>query len=221
MPLRTNRVWPEIADFERELTVQEVKSLVADPDVRAVQTSSPASEKTWDLLNNEFAPYRPDVTLRVYGFYRDVCDLSFTRRLGNVRRFTADRLLDAVNVADVTSMQNLESLDIGIYSLQGFDFLRDLNPSLKALGLASTRSRRPRIDLISRFQNLTDLYLEGQYRGIEVVSDLKSLEKIALRSISTDGLEYLAPLQRLLSLELKLGGIRNLSAITEKKTSDT
>ena len=54
---------------------------------RCLQCSEPVEIDTWDLLNEQFFPLRPDVELRVFGFYSLVCDLSFTASMTNVRRF--------------------------------------------------------------------------------------------------------------------------------------
>jgi hypothetical protein len=62
------------------------------------------------------------------------------------------------------------------------------------------------------------LYLERQQQGIEVLSELKGREDLTLRSITTEGLDYISTLPRLWSLDIKLGGIRNLSAIAGKES---
>ena len=62
------------------------------------------------------------------------------------------------------------------------------------------------------------LYVEGQQNGIEVIADLQELEDVTLRSISTPGVEYVARLPRLWSLEIKLGSTQNLSAIAGKES---
>ena len=72
------------------------------------------------------------------------------------------------------------------------------------------------MQIISRFQSLTHLYLEGQQQGIEVLSELKNLEDLTLRSITTEGLDYISMLPQLWSLDIKLGGIKDLSAIANK-----
>src|SRR5207244_7008721 len=53
---------------------------------------------------------------------------------------------------------------------------------------------------------------------IEVIADLQELEDVTLRSISTPGIEYVARLPRLWSLDIKLGGIQDLSAIAGKES---
>jgi hypothetical protein len=139
-------------------------------------------------------------------------------RLRNVRRFSADCLMQATGVDHIADLDGLEELSIGIYNLEDFDFLKRLPRGLKRLSLAATKSKKPRLDLLSRFQSLTHLYLEGQQRGIEVLSELRNLEDLTLRSVTTESLAYISRLPRLWSLDIKLGGIRNLSAIGGKES---
>jgi hypothetical protein len=62
----------------------------------------------------------------------------------------------------------------------------------KMLSLAATKSKKPRLQILSRFQSLTHLYLEGQQQGIEILYELKKLEDVTLRSITTEGLDYIS-----------------------------
>jgi len=121
-------------------------------------------------------------------------------------------------VEHIADLENLEELSIGIYSLDSFDFLKQLPNGIKSLSLAATKSTKPQLQTLSRFQSLTHLYLERQQQGIEVLSELKRLEDLTLRSITTEGLDYISMLRRLWSLDIKLGGIRNLSAIAGKES---
>jgi hypothetical protein len=147
-----------------------------------------------------------------------VCDLSFVRRVKNVRRFSADCLTQATGLEHLAELEKLEELAIGIRSLESFDLLEQLPSGIKKLSLMATESRKPRLQALSRFQTLTHLYLERQQQGIEVLSELKKLEVLTLRSITTEGLDYIATLPRLWSLEVKLGGIKKLSAIANKES---
>jgi hypothetical protein len=61
------------------------------------------------------------------------------------------------------------------------------------------------------------LYLDGHCNGIEVLAKLESLNKLTLRSITTPNLNYLAPLSKLWSLEVKLGGIKSFEGVERKK----
>jgi len=121
-------------------------------------------------------------------------------------------------VEHISQLERLEELSIGIYSLDSFDFLMQLPNGIKSLSLAATKSTKPQLQVLSRFRSLTHLYLERQQQGIEVLSELKGLEDLTLRSITTEGLDYISTLPRLWSLDIKLGGIRNLSAIARKES---
>jgi hypothetical protein len=73
--------------LSQNLTVDEVHRLAAEPELQILEASSPVDRETWDLMNEELLTRRPEVQIRVYGFYSLVCDLSFLSRLKNVRRF--------------------------------------------------------------------------------------------------------------------------------------
>jgi hypothetical protein len=130
-----------------------------------------------------------------------------------VQNFAADCLINATGVEHVAEMPNLQSLLIGIYRLESFDFLRNVSPALTSLMLGSTWSKKPDLLPLARFKKLTRIYLEGQQKKIDVLAGLGDLEEISLRSISTPDLGYLCDLRHMWSLDIKLGGINNLSAI--------
>ena len=218
MPLSAKQLDRDRVEFSSHLNDKEVAQLVSDPDIRTLQCSSPVGPETWERLNLDLFTRRPEIELRVYGFYSLVCDLSFVRRLNNVRRFSADCLMQATGVEHIACLENLEELSIGIYSLDSFDFLNQLPSTIKSLSLLATKSKKPKLQNLSRFRSLTQLYLEGQQQGIEVLSELNKLEDLTLRSITTEGLGYVSMLPRLWSLDIKLGGLKNLSAIAGKES---
>jgi hypothetical protein len=218
MPLATKRIDRHLVEFAERLTVAEIDDLASDPDIRRLQCASPVEAHTWNLLNKKFFPSRPEVELRVYGFYSSTCDLSFVTRLQNVRRFSADCLMEAGGVEHLSALEQLEELSIGIYSLESLDFLKAMPKGLKSLSVGATKSKKPRLEPVVRFQALNRLYIEGQEHGISAIAELHELEDLTLRSISTPNLDYVSRLPRLRSLDIKLGGIRNLSAIEGKDT---
>ena len=212
----TSKPRPSRSEFDDSITPATVEGFVSNDELRVLQCSKPVNNRTWDLLNTSFFPRRRDVELRVYGFYGLVCDLSFLSRMQNVRRFSADCLMQAINVEHVRELPNLESLGVGIFDLKGFEFLTDAPNGLKALSLCQTESKKPGLSVLRRFNSLTTLFLEGQQKDIEVLAELKTIEDLTLRSISTADLSYLRPLDRLRSLDIKLGGTSNLSGIEGK-----
>lgn len=207
MPLAKERAWKDRVQFEDSLTRREVRALIADKDVKVLQCSRPVDSQTWELLNHRFFTRRPEVVLRVYGFHSLVYDLAFTSRMTNVRHFSADSLISAVGVEHIAAMEKLESLGVGIYHLEGFGFLDQVAQRLKKLFLGRTKSKKPDLSSLSRFDSLEEIHIEGQHKNIEVLSQLESLQDVTLRSISTPDISYLRPLRRMWSLDIKLGAL--------------
>jgi hypothetical protein len=209
----SKKLFHDRVEFEHSLTRREIQALIADKDLKVLQCSRPVKLQTWELLNDQFFTRRPEVELRLWGFHSSVCDLAFTSKMTNVHHFSADSLINAVGVEYIAAMEELESLGVGIYNLEGFGFLNQVTPRLKRLFLGSTKSKRPNLSSLSRFELLEDIYIEGQQKNIEVLSQLENLQDVTLRSISTPDISYLQPLHRMWSLNIKLGGIKDLYAI--------
>lgn len=204
--------------ISKGVTKNDLEKLATNPKTQSVQFASPLTDKEIELLELVVFSKRPDISLRVYGHYGETCDLSFIQRIPSLRRFSADCLMDAKGIDVVTQLKNLEHLGVGIFNLDNFDFLDKINSNLKELYLQQTRSKKPKISSIQRFEQLEYLYLEGQQKGIEAISNLRKLEKIVLRSISTNNVDYLKNLEHLWSVDIKLGGIKDLSGLTNLKS---
>ncbi len=197
-----------------DMSAQDIAELVADRSVMVLQTSDPAGDDVWKRLNDELFPLRPDLTLRVWGHYGGICDLVFLRHMTNVRRFSADCLMKAVHVEAVCDLKDLHSLSLGIFDLDSFDFLRGLPAgSLRSLSLMATKSKKPDLAILNCFPSLTSLFIEGQQRGFDAISELHHLRDLCLRSVDAGDLGFVRTLARLESLDLKLGRLRTLEAL--------
>ncbi len=203
------------AQVSDPLSRRELRRLARDPAIRVVQASQPLSPTSWRRIDETVLADRPDVQLRVYGFYSGGCDLSFVTALHHVRHFAADCLQSAENVEAIASLGALRSLSIGIFDLTSFGFLEELSPELETLFLGATRSKKPDLSVLGRFRSLRTLYIEGQHKNLDVISELVGLEDLTLRSITTEDLGYVSPLSSLWSFDLKLGGIKDISALSD------
>ncbi len=207
---------PSRAQFDESITIKRLRQLAKQPELRVLQCCEPVSDDVWKMINEHLLTERPDVALRVFGHYSSKCNLKFAHQIPNVRHFTADCLSSAAGIDALAELPHLESLDIGILDLTDFNILAQVPQSLTALSLGATRSKRPTLTHLSRFRSLRKLYLEEQSKGIEVLSELRALEELTLRSITTPDVQYLRDLPKLWSLDIKLGGIRNYAAIEGK-----
>lgn len=164
-----------------------------EPDCEVVQFSSRLTDHDFQAVA-ELLRTRPDVALRAFGSYDgSISDLEFLRYFPTLRRFRADALF---------------------HSLTTLDGLRHLPDDLESLTIGQTKKQLA-LDGLARFTELRKLYLEGQKKGIEVLSQLRALEDLTLRSITLPDLRLLVPLDRLWSLDLKLGGTKDLHLLPQ------
>lgn len=162
-----------------------------EPQCTMVQFASRLSDDDMRLLADFLAGY-PDVGLRVYGSYdRSITDLDFLRFFPRLRKFSVD----------------------AIYELADLEGIGHLSPELEKLVIGRTRSKSFSLRTLTRFPHLRELYLEGHQKDIEAIGRLTSLEDLTLRSITLPDLSALLPLTRLVSLDVKLGGTRELGLL--------
>ncbi len=200
--------------ISRGIKKSDLEKFAIDPKTQLIQIAEPLSEKEVELLESIVFSKRSDIQFRVYAHYNQVCNLTFLERIPSLRKLLINCILDATGIESICKLKNIELIGVDIFNLDNFDFLNKLNPFIRELHLGETKSKKPKIDSIARFSDLKILYLEGQQNGIEVINQLKNLEEITLRSISTSNIDYIKGLQKLWSVDVKLGGIKNFEALT-------
>jgi internalin A len=180
---------PPTADFRHVRSPLTAEMLRPSTTGRGtVQFDSLLTDDDFATLANWLRQY-PEMTLRAYGGYDgSIRDLEFLRYMPFLRRFTADALWDR---------------------LTSIDGLRHLPDDLQELGLGATQ-RPLDVSILNRFPDLRWLFLEGPIRGIEAISTLAELDHLTLRSVTLPDLSLLLPLRALRSLDLKLGGTKDL-----------
>lgn len=174
--------------LSRQLTEDELRPL--EPDETLVQISSLATDAQMGRLAS-ILEARPDATLRLYGARGGwMQDLEFLQFFPRLRHFAADGLYDRLT------------------SLDGLRHLSDL----ESFALGSTK-RPVSLKAIEPFTGMRSLYIEGPHRDYEVIGSLTALEDLTLRSVTLQDLSILRPLERLRSLDIKLGGTRDLGLL--------
>ena len=199
--------------ISKGITKKEIIELNEKKNISSIQFSSPLNNIEFDYLEDYLFSKRTDISLRVYGHYSEKCDLNFLKQIPSLQKFSADCLKSVNGIENILELKNIETLGIGIFDLESFDILENINPNLKRLYLYQTKSKKPKIDSIKRFKNLECLYLENQSKGIEEIKTLKNLKDLTLRSITTENLDYLIGLNELWTVDIKLGGIKNFKAL--------
>lgn len=211
-----DRLDPRLAEFDNTATARQLKALAKNRRIVQIQCSEPVNDRVWGLLNEHFISARPNVMVRAYGGMSKSIDLKCLKQIPSVRHLSIDRFNDAKGLAAFGELQQLRSLTLGVYNLPDLSVLDLLPASLRSLSIDATRSKKPSLAHIGRFKSLRSLRVEGHSKGIEAVGELKWLESLTLRSITTPNLEFLRGLPKLKDLEIKLGGIRSFTGIEGK-----
>lgn len=209
---------PERANFDDSVAKRDLQRLVREhPDLSVIQTSSAVNPRSWRLVDTHLLAHRRDVAFRAYGYYAQSLDLSLVRSIPHVRGFHVD-VHNAHNVECLAELDQLEGLGLALFNATDFDVLASVPASLTSLSIGATRSKKPDLAVLDRFRDLRTLFVEGQTKNIEVLTGLRKLEDVTLRSVATDNLDYLSPHDALWSLDLKLGGIKSLDGIIGKSS---
>jgi len=104
----------------------------------------------------------------------------------------------------------LAGFRVDVFHLESTEGIEYLPDTLEYFGFGQTKSKKLSLDFLRRFSSLKELYLESHKNDIEVISNLSSLGKLTLRSITMPDLSLLLPLKKLWSLDIKLGGTKDL-----------
>jgi hypothetical protein len=162
-----------------------------DEKCRVVQFDSPLKDSEYRRVADFLGDY-PKVSLRVYGGINPMENLDFLRFLPGIRNFQAD-----------------------LWNLKSLKGLEHLPRDLTFLGLGATKSKALSLRVLERFDCIQELYLEGHVKDIDVLRSLTSMQKLTLRSITLPDISLLKPLINLWSLDMKLGGTKDISLLPE------
>jgi hypothetical protein len=159
--------------------------------VDTVQFRDPLSDDEHKKVA-EFLLRYPDVSLRAYGRPDGIETLDFLKHYPAVRH-----------------------LEIDLYLLKSTDGIEYVSEQLESFAFSQTKSKAHSLSFIKRFKNLKILSLEAHTKDIDVVSSLKHLNALHLRSITLPNLDLIKPLIKLRGLTLKIGGTKNLAALRD------
>jgi internalin A len=182
--------YPFLREIRSPITQEQLAPL--DDRCQVVQFVAPLTEEEHGSLAQFLRDY-PTVPLRAYGHYsHPVPNLKFLQHYPFLTGFRVD-----------------------VFHLESTEGMEYLPTSLESFGIGQTKRKTISLGFLRRFPRLEDLFLEGHTRDIEVVSTLLNLERLTLRSITLPDLKLLLPLRNLWSLDVKLGGTKDLRLLPE------
>jgi hypothetical protein len=145
-----------------------------------------------DLYDHEYSEvarlfeHQPSITLRVNS---DQKTLDFLRYFPSLRR-----------------------VEVAMPHLDDWEGLRFLPADAQHISLEETR-RTLSLSVLERFSELKQLSLDGHTKDVSVLAQLTRLEVLVLRSVTLRDLSIVMGLQLLWSLDITLGGTKNLALL--------
>ena len=119
------------------------------------------------------------------------------------------------NLAFLDDLPFLERFELMDFGFSAFSDLSRLPPGVTYIHLDDTETHKLSLSFLKKFKGLRVLFIEGHSKDVGVLSELSRLEDLTLRSITLPSLETLKPLRHLTSLDIKLGGSKNLDLLPE------
>ncbi|ANF97885.1 hypothetical protein [Paenibacillus bovis] len=211
-------IHPDTIQIEKSLTGAEVRELADHPDLRIIQLAEALEPDSWKLLNTHLFAVRQDVRLRVYGFYDSVGDLGFLEWLPELRRLSLECEGEIRNLDALGSLGRLDQLQLSLATLTELDILEQVPSTLTDLHIGRTLSRKPDLQVLSRFGQLQNLHIDGHHKSLDIIRQLSTLQQLTLQSITVPDLAFVQPLQNLQDLTIRLGGIRDLKALAAQES---
>ncbi len=208
-----SQIREDVIEVTKGLTSNEIKALCKMTNLSIIQYNHSLDNDTYTQLNDLLFAKRSDVTLRVYGFYDEVCDLAFLEHMNAVTKLSIECAGEMAHLQSIATLQQLSELSLQCEQIDSFDLLSQIPTHLKSLVLGASSSKKPDLDVLARFEQLTYLWINGHHKHIEVIRQLSTLEQLVLQSISVPDLDFLTDLKSLWSLHIHLGGTRQLDGL--------
>jgi hypothetical protein len=117
------------------------------------------------------------------------------------------------NLQSLLKLPKLSSLQICAEDISSFDFLNGLEGKLTSLFLGKTRSKKPRLGVLSKFKKLEELSLHGHTKEIEVISQLTRIKHLSLSGLTIDDFDFLNSFNELDSLSIDLIKCNDFTAL--------
>ncbi|AAS70598.1 hypothetical protein RBB68_10125 [Leptospira interrogans] len=199
--------------IENTTTKEELLSLANNLKITHIEIrSDKINSSIFELLNDQVLVRRPEIHFWILAGTRR-CDLSFLSKLSDLKNLHI-RCVEVKNQETISNLSKLKFLEVDIFGMDSFDFLSYLSNQIVTLFLGPTNSKKPNLRFLETFRNLRDLQIDGHNKNIEVISKLLEIQNLTLRSITSLDISFLEELK---NLNIKLGGISDLSAISGMK----
>ncbi|GLS06016.1 hypothetical protein GCM10007860_31810 [Chitiniphilus shinanonensis] len=154
--------------------------------------------------------------VRFFGHDGTPFDASVLRHLPDASDVAVDCLSMIVHEEEIGLLPKLKRLRLGVFKLSRPDFLHTIDVGrLEQLSLAENHKRNIDLSPLARCGSLTELFIQGHSKGIEVLAALPCLRKLTLSCYAKKHpLNFIEAIPNLRELTLLLGGRENLNDLS-------
>lgn len=204
-----------VYDIKKGISISEIEEIVNDPYLEVIRVLEPLAKRDYENLEKHIFSKNNNVLLSKYDYVPDTTSLGFLQYVPSIKRLSISNAINVTDSDKLLLLNNLEELSIVDCEAELFEILRIIKPELKALSVGKSLTKKLNIDFISRFSKLEYLFLEEHSKNIEEIGKLENLKEIVLRSVSVPNINFLKDLNKLWSIDIKLGGIKDFSILEQ------
>ncbi|WJS05925.1 hypothetical protein [Roseibium aggregatum] len=202
------------------LVAADLARAVEGTDGLVVQFSNPDACKvaTLQALNEACRLAGDRLTVRFYQHDDEGFDARYLSHLPDVANLALDCLDRISHVEAISQLPKLERLHFGVLDFDQPQFLETLNlRQLRSLTVAANRKRNLDLGPLADAVNLQDLFVQGHWKGVEVISHLPNLATLSLSSFAgKHRLDFVSSIASLKKFTLILGSRANLGDLSHQ-----
>lgn len=181
-----------VLNFAEDSTKNEIIKKIINSNCDRIQTENKPTSNELEIVNEIFK-LRPDITFRHYGSHgKEYVDISYLSKLTFLKKLSLNVYPSILNIETLEKM-DLDMLNISCFGVREYGFLKGITSSLKELSI-NLEDKTYKMDIkdILHMKNLENLEIRNINKGIEKLSELKSLKRLLLRSIPVKDYSFLA-----------------------------
>lgn len=220
-----NRSWSSgvirIYGYE-ELTEEFVRSIIASPKIKYIQITEDLPENAYKMVDR-ILEERTDMYFRIYNMgAKEPVDLNCLCKMAYLKNLQLDGYLrDRQEMFDfriLSKLKGLRGLELNLFDLRDYSFLREMSPCLERLGVSAETSGK-NIDFdcewLLDYPHLSKLYLgKKAKKNIQKIGLIPKLTSLTLQGIKVKDYEFLRDSASLSELSIRWNGMNDLSSLS-------